>query len=80
MSVWISAQSVINYVLTQWEHITVLVKKATELKVMGKLASISPCQEFYCICSKLLSPPFCPSGAMETTYFLTQPVLPFLSS
>lgn len=40
MSVWRSILSVTNYVLTLWEPMSVLVRKATELEVMEKLASL----------------------------------------
>ncbi|KAF5922145.1 hypothetical protein HPG69_007031 [Diceros bicornis minor] len=39
MSVWMSVQSVTNCVLTLWEHMTLPVKKATELEVMESPAS-----------------------------------------
>lgn len=79
-SVWISAQPVTKYVLTLWERTTVPAGKATESEVMGKLASVSHCEEFYCVFPKRLPPSFSSSGATETTYSLTQPVLPSLSS
>ena len=54
MSVWRSILSVTNYVLTLWEPMSVLVRKATELEVMEKLASVSGREEFCQILSKRL--------------------------
>lgn len=51
MSVWMSLQPVTSSVLTLWEHMTALVRKATELEVVGKLASVSHCEEFYFLSS-----------------------------
>lgn len=47
-----SVSSVTSYASILLESMSVLVRKATELEVMGKLASVSLCEEFYQISSK----------------------------
>lgn len=64
-----------NYVLTLWEHTTVLVKKGTEWEAMEKLASVSHYEEFYSTSPELFPPSFCSRGAKESTYSLIPPVL-----
>ena len=47
-----SVSSVTNCVSILLEPMSVLVRKATELEVMGKLASVSLCEESYQVSSK----------------------------
>lgn len=63
MNVWISVSSVTNYVSTLWKTMSILVRKAAELEVMEKLASLSCCGEFYQISSNRLQPLSCSLGA-----------------